>query len=991
MGDFLQLNYTNVPVADNEWVAEPEYTSEPARRIASGAVSDNVRFERGVWKAKTPILTPAEVEAYSGILNGSFDLYNYEDPSLLSSQRSLVPRGDLTSSAVAPAVEARNGVVSSGGTAVLPSALDTCDEFAVFTFKKDASGSYTSWTHVGYRSSDGATYEDGVLNGSADASNWLARNGANLHLLGKNAAGTNAQAEYDHTVICWFTPTDEMMAAWSDPDYIFPTLDLPIMKMTGDGIKYREPETYWVRCIITEIEYVEAVIGGVFYENAATIEFEIHEQQRSYLPSDIFLAGSSAGQSGIAAAFTSESGFTTPTPPGAPFADYNAQSLATGNVTTWANEGSDATGDLSSWGGHTAPTCITPGSGSPVTGAKFLEFSGSPCTLQGTFTTPRTDFVFACVVRVHDRVAAVRTLFDSSDTSNAGKFGTHNATAGNDYSWYVSRSTNVSNGAAHEYGPGKWVRVVGRFGASSAGRVIVERVVRASGTTGTATNNGLTLGCNSTGLSGYLNMDLARLTMWDDGTTLAEAEAWLEEAYPFESIPPGNPIHWYDPNDYAVGSVATIVDKGSKATDLTCTDVTVELDASANGCGEQKVFNFNGSTSKAIDSSYINQAQPVLCACHARAEDDSTTKYLVGRSPTSANSARMLWGAGNEIRLAAQTTAIGTDADTLAPFNTRQRWAHLGGVFNSASSITNLDGTEVTALNTASDGFRSMALGADYNGVSYGTSYFNGKMSDVVCYAGVEAIQKRLGEIEEWIQKHRRLATLPGAPFVDCDAMSFSGFSDGDNAGPWTNDGSEGDLAVSGPNVKLRYDGPELGVGTLTSKVCDQSVEYLSDVNSNVYHQSSATFTAKTQPVTALSVFKIMVAATSADMVLGDTDTGATACSVRVSANTRYPRINGGVQLQQTVALPTLTWHWIAAEFNSTTSHVSDSQGSNASGDAGTESHGTKHRIGDVAAGNSDGDHRQARHIYWNDGTTWEQAEEYAKRRYPNVDAYYPY
>lgn len=47
-------------------------------------------------------------------------------------------------------------------------------------------------------------------------------------------------------------------------------------------------------------------------------------------------------------------------------------------------------------------------------------------------------------------------------------------------------------------------------------------------------------------------------------------------------------------------------------------------------------------------------------------------------------------------------------------------------------------------------------------------------------------------------------------------------------------------------------------------------------------------------------------------------------------------------------------------------------------------------RVGGHAASNSNLDGDMARVVIWDDGTTFEMAREWVKRRYPNVDPYGP-
>jgi len=679
--------------------------------------------------------------------------------------------------------------------------------------------------------------------------------------------------------------------------------------------------------------------------------------------------------------------------PGAPFADYNAEGLTPGDIATWSNGGSDATGDLSTGGSSNAPACVAAGAGSPVPGAQYVSFDKANTeALVGSLTTARsTGIVFAAVMRWTAANSAIEAMFDGDDATNRCKF--YRRAVADNYSWamYAGNVGQYSGAAAEE---NRWVRVVGTF-HNTTGFCSIERVqhVISDGTMGTASLDGLTLGAKNDQTE-YGAFDVARLTFWDDSTTPLEAERWLEQAYPFNPVPPGNPVHWYDPNDYPVGSVSTLRDKGSGGEDLTCTAMTVGLDTD---CPEQKVFVFNGTTSKAIDGgAYATLTGDIhLYAACVRFNGAGATEVLFGDSANRGGAGNIYYcfvDTNNVVQRGFSTQAAGSDMDTLAPFNTRLRWANMQFLTAAAAGNggTYVDGTLSGAATEGDNDPDSLSIGANWN--SGGTAYANfvdGNMSDVIIYTGAsEANAARAAEVEMWLQRHRKLSTQPGTPFLDVDAESISQ-ADRSALVTWTDDASANDLTQASATLQPTFriaDGPELGVGQLSVGNSIQRVNFSLDYE---YMDSTSTFTAKTQPGAAALVFRPEAGLSIA--VWSASDTGTTAWQARVLGTplpAKSTADSGATLSTATSAISANAWHWMALEFNGATSHVSDSAGGTASGNAGTETHGTKHRVGAAPNASSGCQGDIARVVYWADGTTWEQVAEWLARRYPGSDPY---
>jgi hypothetical protein len=339
--------------------------------------------------------------------------------------------------------------------------------------------------------------------------------------------------------------------------------------------------------------------------------------------------------------------------------------------------------------------------------------------------------------------------------------------------------------------------------------------------------------------------------------------------------------------------------------------------------------------------------------------------------------------AGGVIRRNFGTAADGYDLDTIEPFDTRQRWLNIQFLTapSSGNGTTYVDGTTSGIANEGDNDPGSFRLGGQ------GSNEFIGQMSDFLIYTGTdEANADRVAEVEMWLQRHRKLSTLPGAPFVDMNVESLS-HTDGYLLSTWTNDGTETDLVQATEANQPTYmvsGGPEPSVGTLSIGNANATVQF----DAGTCMDSESTFTAKTQVGAAITVYRPRAFDTN-PYLLGASDTGATAWQLRVDATTDDSLINAGSDLQTSVALTdNSAWKWIAAEFNNTTSHVSDSEGNSTSGTAGSESHGTRHRIGDNPAQQETHVKDIVRQVYWDDGTTWEEVAEWVARRYPGVDPY---
>lgn len=269
---FVDFNGVKLSVESGSFRNAPVFGEGVAKRRFGGWLGVHNRYGKPLWSGNTVVLLPDDSRRVVGFLDGAYDMRSYESTLMLSSRYFTLSGGTRVTSA--PKFGTANLQVASATTATLLSNINNPGRWGVFTYKKDASGAYTSWTNIGYRASDGAVFVNGVLNGSAVATNWLARSGANLLLRGKNDAGTDAVAQYDNTVICWFDPSDEMMATWSAADYEWPS-GAPYWQATGNGLSFLSKGSRIVRAVPRSVEEIQVKSGGVWYHNASKVEFDI--------------------------------------------------------------------------------------------------------------------------------------------------------------------------------------------------------------------------------------------------------------------------------------------------------------------------------------------------------------------------------------------------------------------------------------------------------------------------------------------------------------------------------------------------------------------------------------------------------------------------------------------------------------------------------------------------------------------------------------------
>lgn len=663
-------------------------------------------------------------------------------------------------------------------------------------------------------------------------------------------------------------------------------------------------------------------------------------------------------------------------PPGSPFADYNAESLSTGTVTTWPNDGSDATGDLNTNpGSANNPECIADMADSLIAGtaAKYVQFNSSNSeALQGALTTTRTgEIILACVMRWNGTVSSDhQTLFDGDHADRRLQIRRENSATGG-WSLYNGGTFNVGGAKVEE---DKWVRIVGRVAVDAL--LSIERADRSSAvdTTGVDDLSGVTIGSRYDG-DIFGNCDVARLVFWEDNTTLLEIEQWLEENYTFDAVPPGNPIHWWDPNDYEIGSITTVTDKGSGGVNLTATNISI---IAANGCPEQKAFDFDAASSSEMedtgDFDLGTGDQHAFCGMIYHSDTDVNRSWMGNR--TGGTSWHVHKGSGNIINRDFGTNVNAVDFDTTGEFQTTIRWAYFGLFTNGASAgQTRIDDT--TGGNSASGGNNpdSISIGKDD---SSGASSFDGEMGDIFVYTGAEASTDRLAEVQDWLRRHRRLASQPATPIGDFDAV---GLTIG-TLTTWANDGSlGGSLAVpGGKNAPEAFDSG--GTDNLAYVAFDGQTnnERMTTAWGN---QSDAIF--------FTMVSRLVGTSSPTEWFFDGGTDGVNTHGMRTS-NTPAGSValNGGANLNGTASTRDATWHNFTGKFanDGTGELIIDGTTTAGPGNTGTDTlDGLS--IAQRHAGDNGADEEITRFVLWGSGSvTLAQVDEWVTRRYPNTNPF---
>jgi len=218
-------------------------------------------------------------------------------------------------------------------------------------------------------------------------------------------------------------------------------------------------------------------------------------------------------------------------------------------------------------------------------------------------------------------------------------------------------------------------------------------------------------------------------------------------AAPFNPLSYPNCQFWYDPSDAAsltvAGSdVSQMNDKSGNTRHLTAT-LTARPTTGSTSANGLSWLSFNG-TANIMATASFSISQP-------------TTIYIVGKENSYVNGAALIGGAtlfsGEEVLRVTgnkwQIYAGGTTVDGAAS-DLNQNVHTL--IFDGASSAHYLGASLSASGNPGTNGITGgLILGARFGG--FATSYWNGKIGEVLCYTGVHDASTRaafLSYLSRW-------------------------------------------------------------------------------------------------------------------------------------------------------------------------------------------------------------------------------------------------
>lgn len=272
---FLSLNGWSVGIADRNAKLRREEVGLMEGRAFSGMQHDTRRAVKRTGQFTTGVLGEDDGDALENLLTGlgwhfpfDQDLYS-EDTKLGPSAGYTATLGTTTPT---PKFGTRRLSVPSGSTILWPAGLGS--NYTVMAWIWNGS----SWDHWIRRSDDSSgsvvttLYKNGVSGQPALYS--LTVSGGAVYLSGRNPA-TNASATtyYDDLVVLPWVASAGQLAAWSSA--ASPFSPIPKLDLSGDVL--REASSIEVRGKVTDVVYEQAMVGGVWQDNARRVSFSLLE------------------------------------------------------------------------------------------------------------------------------------------------------------------------------------------------------------------------------------------------------------------------------------------------------------------------------------------------------------------------------------------------------------------------------------------------------------------------------------------------------------------------------------------------------------------------------------------------------------------------------------------------------------------------------------------------------------------------------------------
>lgn len=272
---FMTINGWSVGIADKNAKMRREEIGLMDGRAFSGQQHDTRRAVKRTGQFATAVLSEDDGEALENLLTGIGWHFPF-DVDLYSEDTRLGPASGYTASigstSPSPKFGVRRLAVSSSTSIRWDAKLGTSYTLMAWIW----NGS--SWDHWIRRVDDstGSAVTTLWKNGTSGQANLYAItvSGTSVYLQGKNpTTGANATTYFDDLVVLPWVASASQIAAWSSATSAFSPL--PKLDLGGDVI--RDGTSIEVRGRVTDVSIEQAMVGGVWVDNARRVSFTMLE------------------------------------------------------------------------------------------------------------------------------------------------------------------------------------------------------------------------------------------------------------------------------------------------------------------------------------------------------------------------------------------------------------------------------------------------------------------------------------------------------------------------------------------------------------------------------------------------------------------------------------------------------------------------------------------------------------------------------------------
>lgn len=272
---FLALNGWAVGIRSGNAKLRREEIGLTEGRAFTGQQHDTRRAVKRTGQFVAALASEDDGEALENLLTGTgwhmpFDVDLYSEDTRLGPVAGYT--ASLGSTTPSPKFGAKRLLVPSGTSIAWGAGLGTNYTAMVWVWNG------TSWDHWIRRSDDssGSTVVTLWKNGTSGQANLysLVVTAGSVYLQGKNpSTGTNAATYFDDLVVLPWVASASQIAAWSAAATAFSPL--PKLDLSGDVL--RESGTTEVRGKVSDVSYGQAMINGVWQDNARVVSFQLLE------------------------------------------------------------------------------------------------------------------------------------------------------------------------------------------------------------------------------------------------------------------------------------------------------------------------------------------------------------------------------------------------------------------------------------------------------------------------------------------------------------------------------------------------------------------------------------------------------------------------------------------------------------------------------------------------------------------------------------------